>query len=198
VPAPAAPAPALTAAPAAHALEGFHARGFAFGASYEVAPTPIATGADSIGLLMMPTTRLFAGYQADRITFGVTLDIERVSETVDAGAGMTMDMSATTLLIGPAVRVTLATSETGATELLGIGDVAYRGFDLSSSATMGTQDLGHVLVMHVGPSLRHWIGPHFALSATAAARIDEFAPGGTSDSSFAVQLGYSIDVLGVF
>ena len=146
----------------------------------------------------MPTTRLFAGYQADRITFGLTFDVERESGTQDDGSGMPVDVSMSTLLIGPAVRLTMATSETGATELLGIGDVGFRIFGMSSSDGAAPPDLGNVIVMHVGPSLRYWLGPHFALAATAAARIEDFSPGGNADSAFGVQLGYSIDALGVF
>lgn len=198
--APAAPVPAPSPAPADQVVPpaAGPAAGVAFGVSLELTPTTIGNNAP---LLPSASTHVLIGYHTDRITIGATLDLERYSASSNTGMGMTTSDSLSTVLIGPVIRVAVARSGTGTNELLAVGDIAYRTFSLSSSQQMGTTpDLGHVVTAHIGISIQHWLSPHFALAATAAARIDDFAPPSSSSSSsaYAAALGYSLDMLGVF
>ena len=173
-----------------------HADGVAAGVSIELTPMSLGGSPTTANpeFLPLPTTHVFGGYQTGALTIGLQLDVDRYSES-NGG----QNASLTTAFIGPSARAVLVASETGATELAAAVDLGYRTFSESSSGGM-PPDLGHVLVAHVGPSIRHWVGPHFALAATAAARIDEFAPPSSANTaaSWAVALGYSFDLLGVF
>ena len=172
---------------------GYHANGIAFGVQFEIAPTPMASGggATFVGL---PSTHFNIGYQGSAIGVGLTLDLERFSQGPAMASAPGADQTATTLLLGPAIRIALAHSESGKTELLTVGSVAYRIFDVT-----GGGQLDHRVAARLGPSIQHWLSPSFAIAATTAVRVDSIKPNGDNSSSLvAASLAYAIDLTGVF
>jgi hypothetical protein len=109
-----------------------------------------------------------------------------------------MSTDVSTILIGPAIRVALARSESGATELVASGDIGYRVFNASSSQGMPAPDLGNIVSGHIGPGVRYWLADGFAISATASLHVDRFSPGGGGSSTYLVALGTALELLGVF
>jgi hypothetical protein len=188
--APALPPPAVLATtPAATD----HASGLALGVSLELAEQLVGDSA----AIPSAATRLLVGYQAGPVLFGATFDLQRVSVSASEG-GESASQTQSTIAIGPVVRVTLAQSETGATELLAAADLSYRTFSMSTSGSESSNTPeGYTLTTHIGPSIRHWLSPNFAVAATTAVRMDDFAPPSGS-SSFLIALATSIDLLGVF
>jgi hypothetical protein len=165
------------------AAPAYHATGLLLSLQLELTPTPVS----SFAYVDLPSTHVLVGYQLASVAVGLTLDVARSSASFAAAPGI----SYTTAMVGPSLAATLAHSETGRTELLGVVAAGYRVYDGFGGS------LDHRLTVRVGPSLRCWLSPSFAIAATSGLRIDSLAnTGGTSHET--VVISHALDLMGVF
>ncbi|MBI5488858.1 MAG: outer membrane beta-barrel protein [Deltaproteobacteria bacterium] len=135
---------------------------------------------------------LFAGYKTDRVIFGLGFDIARISESTSPdGGGDTSDES-TAFFFVPGVRVAIVRSADQRVELfgqfdLGLGTVIT---DESPSPPPPQPDVTRFrLNYNLGPGVRFWAHPQFALGALVGVHGDfaydkiETTVGGTTTST---------------
>ncbi len=105
----------------------------------------------------------------------------------------------TTLIVSPGVRLAVARSGDGRAELLGQLDVGYGAtwYDNTSGSAQSTE--GH-LRLQLGPALRYWIHPSFAVGGTAGLRYDRLSDNtdGMDHALETTTLFTSLQMTGVF
>jgi hypothetical protein len=164
-------AAALALSSTAHAdprLEGGQARrGFA-------AEIHLATALFSLGQggsFSTVTGGLFAGAKLGRVIFGLGFDIQRFATGMSATGTNEATTARTAILFSPGVRVAIVRSRDERVELFGEFDIGFgHTFTDQSPAPQGPQpDTSNFhLTYLVGPGLRYWIHPQFAVSALGA------------------------------
>lgn len=145
----------------------------------------------------------FLGYRSRPFTVGVGFDFSRRSQT-QSPATADSETSATSILAMPGIRFVLARTGDARTELLGQVDVGY-GVTIRSGANGADFPNQNRARAQVGPSLRHWVTPSFAIGGTAGIRYEvskvtiDFGSGRTSESSTSISgLFASLQMTGVF
>jgi hypothetical protein len=136
----------------------------------------------------------FAGYKLGRVIFGAGLEYLR-SATGATALGRTTSASDSSFLFVPGLRVTILTSADHRVELFGQADIAI-------GHAFTDQNAGNFLIRYqVGPGLRLWFHPQFALGAVFGLRGD-FADiddgNGVSHSRGITSLFTQFQVLAVF
>ena len=222
------PAMLVLFATAAHAQEavpaasGQQERGFVAGVSYGSQPVTIANDEP---ILNFSAGGLLLGYKFDRAIAGLGFDVQRLSQTRSASTGNSSSSTPdttkthTTFLITPGIQVAALRSEDKRVELFAELDVGFgKSFDSTTpppaaasglNATTVTSNI-HVLT-RVGPGVRYWLHPQFALSALASLNVDyesvssttplSSSLGGPMTSDTALTTTYmagSIQLIGVF
>jgi hypothetical protein len=147
---------------------------------------------------------LFLGYRNRAVTFGVGLELLRVTEAAES-AGVTDEAIGTSFIVLPGVRFVLARSADEKNELLGLADVGY-GLIINSRTTSQTDPPNITRIRaQAGLGMRHWITPSFAIGGTAGLRFDRQSvtdPNGSSgpvDQSLSLtSLFTSLQLTGVF
>jgi len=156
---------------------------------------------------VLPTTQagLFLGFRGRSVTFGVAIDIGRISESMTDPTGTTTTASSNMLLIMPGLRAVLARSHDDRTELLGEADIGY-GRNWTSDdnpMTASTPSTGHLRIQ-AAPGLRYWVSQSFAVGAVAGLRYERFSRssssgGGTTSDTLAMTALFSaVQLTGVF
>jgi hypothetical protein len=123
----------------------------------------------------------FAGWKIDRFIVGLNFDINRFAQgqtmPTPGQPNSTSDtsMSATGILLMPGIQVAVLRSSDARVELYGEFDLGWgHAFNDQTPAPMGPQPetSNNRLVYQLGPGVRYWVHPQFAVGAMAALRGD--------------------------
>ena len=148
---------------------------------------------------------LFGGYKVGRIVFGVGIDLFRVSQNIGSGAD-SRSQSATIVSFEPGVRVSLLSSSDQRVELygeFGFG-IGHQFSDQTPPPPNQPSNSNYLIQYQVGPGLRYWLHPSFAMGLLAALRGSFFSStdtqGGTTQTSTlgVTNIGAQLQVIGVF
>lgn len=115
------------------------------------------------------TPGLFVGYQTGGLTLGVGLEIARRSESQTV-SGTDMTATATSILVIPGIRATLARTADLRTELIGEFDAGIGTVRLQSPGAGTTSALQARL--QAGPGIRYWVKPSLAIGSAVGVRYD--------------------------
>ena len=121
--------------------------------------------------LSLPQPGIFIGYRLPGATLGVGLDFERAAQSTEL-SGASMDASTTSFLILPGVRLPLAHSTDGRTELLGRVDAGYGQQSSSNNQSSGDAPAIQHIRLQAAPALRFWVSRSFAVGAAVGVRYD--------------------------
>lgn len=154
------------------------------------------TGVGNVGLL---SGGIFAGYKLDRFIFGLGFDIAR------AASGMSMpgadtSMATTVFFLTPGIRVAIVRSHDQRVDLFGQFDLGLgTSINEQSPAPMGPQPdvVNFRLYYNIGPGVRFWAHPQFAIGAVAGVHGD-FAYTKTTDPGSNVSVSQSSTVTAIF
>jgi outer membrane receptor protein involved in Fe transport len=116
---------------------------------------------------------IFFGHHARRFTLGVGFNFSRIARSMSMTGMFDTDAASSVIQIVPGARIVLARTEDTRTEAMAQLDVGY-GLVITSSPS-GSTDPGpsiRLLRFQLGPAIRHWITPTFAIGATAGLRYD--------------------------
>jgi hypothetical protein len=162
----------------------------------------LGTGSGSSGILLgAPSGRFFVGRKVGRLVVGAGLELTRVGFS-SSGSTSSSSSSQTQLSFVPGLRYAMATSADQRVELLGLVNLGIGHTFTSTSSGSSSPGGNYRLLYEVGPALRFWVHPQFALGANAGVRGDHlFVDIGTGSSSSSVgvtSLFTGLDLLGVF
>ncbi len=167
---------AMTEAP----RDRYHETGFIFGLALAVGraidtSTIQPFSSQPPGFPLIPLTRGYFGYQGDKVSIGVQLQFGREAHT-DSTLMMPVTTSATTILIGPALRAQLWQSRTARAELLlaldvGFGE-AWTATDPDPDGTIDPSPADLHVAARAGFGARYWLAPSFALAVTSGLGVD--------------------------
>jgi hypothetical protein len=150
----------------------------------------------------------FAGYKLDRVIFGLGFDISRVAQSMGQ-QGVNSSMAGTEFFFTPGLRVAIVRSQDQRVEMFGQFDLGLGGvINEQSPSPMGPQPdvLRFRLNYNIGPGVRFWVHPQFAIGAVTGVHGD-FAytkttdPGATfytSQSTTVTSIFAALQLLGVF
>jgi hypothetical protein len=171
------------------------AAGFAFELRLDAADVAI----DEDFMLPGTDAGLFLGWHTGSATFGLGLDLGRMSQTQEFD-GNESSMAVTTFLVSPGVRVPIARAADGRTELLLSGDIGLGQTSLSDDDEGDEPEPVFRLRVQAAPALRYWVTPSFAVGATTGIRYDrQSISDDDSSASFATtSLFSSLQLTGVF
>jgi hypothetical protein len=203
------PPPPPSYSPPVHHEKGQKERGFALEMSigtHVVDITGLGTTA-SFGLIQ---GGLFAGYKIDRFIFGIGFDLARIA-TGSSSPGSDTSQAETSFFFVPGIRVAIFRSQDQRVDLfgqfdLGLGTVV----DEESPKPTGTQpDVTRFrLNYNLGPGVRFWAHPQFAIGALVGVHGDYAynkttvtlgnVSQSTSTSSTVTAIFAALQLLGVF
>ncbi|MSP58785.1 MAG: hypothetical protein EXR72_00305 [Myxococcales bacterium] len=118
---------------------------------------------------------IFAGYKIQRVIVGLGFDIQRGASGTSMTGTADTSRSATAILLSPGVRIAILRSADQRVELFGQVDLGFgRTFDDQTPPPMGLQPerSNFQFAYDVGPGLRYWLHPQFALGALTGLRGD--------------------------
>ncbi|MDJ0761979.1 MAG: hypothetical protein QNJ97_03230 [Myxococcota bacterium] len=109
-----------------------------------------------------------AGYKTDSILLGMGIDFVRYSFFLDSGDD-TAELSMTSLLAVPGIRVVLAQSRDRSVDLITALNAGFGFYNASSEGDPYTKhnDTSFLFSYDVGIGLRYWIHPQFALGGSS-------------------------------
>lgn len=145
-------------------------RGFAFEAHLGTQLVAL-TGSTNLGAF---SGGVFAGYKINRVILGLGFDVARVASATETGANKTGDAS-TALFFAPGVRVSILRSADQRVDFFGQFDLGLGGVvNEQRPAPMGNQpDVTRFrLYYNVGPGVRFWAHPQFAVGAVTGVHGD--------------------------
>jgi hypothetical protein len=191
-----------------------HATGFWFGAdlAIERVPTGFTTGFGggsdtSDQTVLTPRVRSYLGYQGRSIAIGGTIvlqhdDADQPSQT---GDGTMQTLTKSSILVGPAVRLSVWTSESRRLDVLLAGDLAagYAWMNLSPDQFMQSPPKNLEVLGRLGFGFRYWLAPSFALGVTTGFMIayedqtQNLSQGESSGGITATTLDFALSVTGV-
>jgi hypothetical protein len=164
------------------------------------------TGVANVGLV---SGGIFAGYKIDRIIVGLGFDLARVATSMSQTGGDTSQAN-TVFLFVPGVRVAIVRSHDQRVELFGQFDLGLGTTVNEQSPTPGNQPsrTNFNLSYQIGPGVRFWAHPQFAIGALAGVRGDYAyekdtttilgTTATTSTSSMTTSIFAALQLLGVF
>src|SRR5262249_7057051 len=124
------------------------------------------TGAIQVGALQ---GGIFAGYKLSRVIVGLGLELSRVA-TGDRTGNVSTSQADTAIYVTPGVRVAIVRTADKRVELFGSLDIGLgTTIHEESPAPMGPQPDQTVFLLNyrLGPGVRFWAHPQFAISAIA-------------------------------
>jgi hypothetical protein len=150
----------------------------------------------------------FAGYKIDRIMFGLGFDLARVATGASA-PGADMSNATTAFFFTPGIRVAILRSHDQRVEMTGQFDLGL-GTTTSeqSPSPMGAQDqvTRFNLYYNIGPGVRFWVHPQFAIGAVTGVHGDftyvkttpPMSNVSTTQTSTVTSIFCALQLLGVF
>jgi hypothetical protein len=117
---------------------------------------------------------IFAGYKLDRVIFGIGFDIARVASSMSM-PGMDTSQATTAFFFAPGIRVAIVRSQDQRVELFGQFDLGLgTRVNEQSPAAMGPQpdETRFNLYYNIGPGVRFWVHPQFAVGAVGGVHGD--------------------------
>jgi hypothetical protein len=146
---------------------------------------------------------IFVGYRGSAFSAGLGLEIARVAQSASSGS-VEMSSSTTAFLVVPGVRVRLARTAEGDTELLAAFDAGI-GTTVTSDDDPDDDPASPVrLHFQLGLSPRHWFTRSFAIGAAIGLRYDiglistELNGVTVDQSASALSLFSSLQIISVF
>lgn len=158
---------------------------------------------------------LFAGYKLDRIVVGLGFDISHIGTATKYAAGSSQSSGSrgdTAFLLGPGIQAAILRSKDQRIELIGAFQIGFgRTFTSISSDPAIPPQYGPEnnvsnfhLAYQIGPGLRYWAHPQFALTVGSGISGDHLffsqnnPSGNKADQVNAVSLYGTLGALGVF
>jgi hypothetical protein len=199
-------------APARRQRPGQVRRGVAFGAQLGTELLGFTTTSASGGpsLTGFPTLQggFFLGYKISRVIIGLGFDIARVAQG-SSFAGMTPSSADTAILFTPGIQVAIVRTADQRVEMFGELNVGFGHSFHEESPDPGfpqPDSTNFRLQYQVGPGVRFWAHPHFAVSGAAGVQGDfaffwsDNGPGTTTvkTSTGVTSIFASLQLLGVF
>jgi len=128
------------------------------------------TGVGNVGLIQ---GGVFAGYKIDRFIFGLGFDLARVATSMSQPGGDTSQAD-TVFEFVPGVRVAIVRSKDQRVELFGEFDLGLGTTVHEQSPTPANQPsrTNFNLSYQIGPGIRFWAHPQFAIGALVGVRGD--------------------------
>jgi hypothetical protein len=115
----------------------------------------------------------FAGYKIGRIIAGLGFDIERVASGTSGGMQPSTSRADTAIAFVPGVRVALVRSSDGRVELFAEADFGFGHAFHDDSTVMNPPDTSNFHFSYqLGPGLRYWLHPQFAIGGLVGVRGD--------------------------
>jgi hypothetical protein len=153
------------------------------GAWFELSYGQRVLGIEDEFAFTLPQGGFFAGYKLGPMAAGLGIELLRLSASARFG-DFEADQSMTQILFLPGVRYAFAGSADGRVELFGQLDLGLgKSFQADSNDTDFVEPTR--LVYQLGPGLRYWVHPQFALGATAILRGERQS---FSEDTFSVSL----------
>ncbi|MFO0579310.1 MAG: hypothetical protein U1A78_35360 [Polyangia bacterium] len=158
---------------------------------------------------------LFAGYKLDRIVVGLGFDISHIGTATKYAAGSSQSSGSrgdTAFLLGPGIQAAILRSKDQRIELIGAFQIGFgRTFTSISNDPAIPPQYGPEnnvsnfhLAYQIGPGLRYWAHPQFALTVGSGISGDHLffsqnnPSGNKADQVNAVSLYGTLGALGVF
>lgn len=158
---------------------------------------------------------LFAGYKIDRIVVGLGFDISHIGTSTTLAAGGNQSTGTrrdTAFLLGPGIQAAILRSKDQRIELIGAFQIGFgRTFtSLSNDPEVPpqykpeTNTKNFHLAYQIGPGLRYWAHPQFALTVSSGISGDHLfftqnnPSGNKADQINSVSLYGTLGALGVF
>jgi len=150
----------------------------------------------------------FAGFKLDRIMFGLGFDLARVATGASApGADMSNDTTA--FFFTPGIRIAILRSHDQRVEMTGQFDLGLGTTTTEQSPSpMGNQDqvVRFNLYYNLGPGVRFWVHPQFAIGAVTGVHGDfaylkttpPMSNVSTTQTSTVTSIFCALQLLGVF
>jgi hypothetical protein len=181
--------------------------GFAFEVHLGSQLLSIGNGGNNLLTLGTLQGGIFAGFKLGRLIVGLGFDIERIASGRSQTMQQDTSQAATAILFTPGVRFALLRSADHRVELFGQFDIGFgTSFNSQSPPPMGTQpDTSNFRITYdVGPGLRFWAAPQFALGAFVGLNGDfttssTTVPGTTTTQTTGLTgIAAALQALGVF
>jgi hypothetical protein len=162
------------------------------------------TSALSIGALQ---GGIFAGYKISRVIFGLGFDISRVATGASGGGGADTSAADTAFHFTPGVQVAIVRSALKRVEMFGEFDIGFGTTIHEQKPSVPMPDTSTFLLNYqVGPGVRYWPHPQFAVSGLAGVEGDfswvSTTPTGggptTKNSSGLTSIFAQLQMMGVF
>ena len=109
---------------------------------------------------------IFAGYKISRVIVGMGFDLQRVASGTSGGGGNDTSQADTSILFAPGIRVAILRSAENRVEMFGQFDLGL-GTTVHEESPSGNQPDRSVFLLnyHLGPGIRFWAHPQFAIGA---------------------------------
>jgi len=158
-----------TAAAEENATPGQKQSGFVLQVSVDTRMVNVYSYPSLAGLAYSGTTGtlqggFLLGYKIDRVIVGAGLNLSRFANTQSNGAGGTLTTSDTLVEIVPGLQVALARSADARVELFGGLDLGFGHVFVGG----GSETANFTFRFAVGPGIRYWVHPQFAIAALTA------------------------------
>jgi hypothetical protein len=150
----------------------------------------------------------FAGYKVDRFIFGLGFDLARVASSMSV-PGADTSQAQTAFFFTPGIRVAILRSHDQRVEMTGQFDLGLgTTTEEQSPSPMGPQnsEVRFRLYYNLGPGVRFWVHPQFAIGAVTGVHGDfaytKVTPPGsntsTSTQSTVTSIFAALQLMGVF